>query len=568
MYKFEISSLKGYLGDDIVNTLIEWTPNGDTLLTRGRLIGMINSVYGMNIFKNRKFRKELLLSMKEEDILEIRDECLVGKEKEEKCLVTLVEIISNKSWGKNSTSRYLAYKWNLEENIFEKDAENSMEPINKIISEDRFYELLDYQYYIKQRILSILNSEIPLERLLVHMPTGTGKTKTSMHTIVNYMQFTLNKQGIVIWIAHTTELLQQAYETFVNVWQHLGEGEITAYKLWGNNSIIDLEMDLNGIAFCGLAKLMSIAKSNSVLFEKLRKDCRLIVFDEAHKAAATETRTVIEGLMNMKEGVNNRALIGLSATPGRTTQSSIDNGLLVNMFGNRLIYIDPDILNQINYGKLKALNISAETNIIHYFQEQRILAKLIVEKLEYKTEFTEAELEELSKDLDEIGFEDVTDKQLKILAKNKDRNLCIMKKLRELYTENTPTIVFACSVDHAKMLSTMLSLENIPNSLILGEMNPIDRKKAIDEFKNRKSNVNIIINYEVLTTGFDSKNIKCVFITRPTKSVVMYSQMLGRGLRGPLMGGNENCLLVDIEDNISTFDNENAFSHFDDYWKA
>ena len=95
----------------------------------------------------------------------------------------------------------------------------------------------------------------------------------------------------------------------------------------------------------------------------------------------------------------------------------------------------------------------------------------------------------------------------------------------------------------------------------------VDRKNAIESFKNRNSDVNIIINYEVLTTGFDSKNIRCVFITRPTKSVVLYSQMLGRGLRGPMMGGNERCTLVDIDDNLEAFDNETAFSHFDDYWK-
>ena len=123
-------------------------------------------------------------------------------------------------------------------------------------------------------------------------------------------------------------------------------------------------------------------------------------------------------------------------------------------------------------------------------------------------------------------------------------------------------------VNHAKMLSAMLTLEGIKNSLVLGEMDPVARKKAIDEFKDRESGVDIIINYEVLTTGFDSKNIKCVFITRPTKSIVLYSQMLGRGLRGPQMGGNEECLLVDIDDNLKAFDNETAFSHFNDYWRV
>ena len=55
----------------------------------------------------------------------------------------------------------------------------------------RFYELLDYQFVIKQRVLSELNKPFPLKRMLVHMPTGTGKTKTTMHTLVHYYNFTV-----------------------------------------------------------------------------------------------------------------------------------------------------------------------------------------------------------------------------------------------------------------------------------------------------------------------------------------------------------------------------------------
>ena len=355
-----------------------------------------------------------------------------------------------------------------------------------------------------------------------------------------------------------------------SVWKHLGDGKINAYKLWGNKEIEDIDQSLDGIVFCGLAKIMSIADSNPKLYERLKKDCRLIVFDEAHKAAAKKTQKVIECLMRMPEGYENRALIGLTATPGRTTEDSYDNNLLTNMFGNKLIYIDSDILNQINMGKLKALNTVAESNIIKYFQERRILAKMEPHKLTYKMEFSESELKILSSTLRDMGYDDkeYTESQLKVLARNKERNLAILACLRQLQIDKKPTIVFACSVDHAKMLAAMLTLEGIPNSLVLGEMDVMDRKRAINIFKNRNSGVDIIINYEVLTTGFDSKNIKCVFITRPTKSIVLYSQMLGRGLRGPLMGGNEECDLIDIDDNLQAFDNETAFSHFNDYWRV
>ena len=239
------------------------------------------------------------------------------------------------------------------------------------------------------------------------------------------------------------------------------------------------------------------------------------------------------------------------------------------MFGNKLINIDSNILNQINMGNLRALNTVAETNIIKYFQECRILARMKPQKLTYKTVFSEKDIQTLSGALRDMGYDDkeYTDEQLRVLARNKERNLAIMSQLRQLHIDKKPTIVFACSVDHAKMLAAMLTLEGIPNCLVLGEMAPMDRRHAIDVFKDRTSGVDIIINYEVLTTGFDSKNIKCVFITRPTKSIVLYSQMLGRGLRGPLMGGNEECDLIDIDDNLQVFDNETAFTHFNDYWR-
>lgn len=79
--------------------------------------------------------------------------------------------------------------------------------------------------------------------------------------------------------------------------------------------------------------------------------------------------------------------------------------------------------------------------------------------------------------------------------------------------------------------------------------------------------MNILINYEVLTTGFDATNIECVFIARPTQSVVLYSQMIGRGLRGPQMGGKEECLLVDVKDNLKQYNANMAFSHFNNYWE-
>ena len=81
LYGFQQSELRTYIGEKTVALLAEWMPDGDTLLTKKRMIAMIDSLYGNSILKNSSFRKNLLLNMKSDEILAIRDNCLSGKEK-------------------------------------------------------------------------------------------------------------------------------------------------------------------------------------------------------------------------------------------------------------------------------------------------------------------------------------------------------------------------------------------------------------------------------------------------------------------------------------------------------
>jgi superfamily II DNA or RNA helicase len=57
-----------------------------------------------------------------------------------------------------------------------------------------------------------------------------------------------------------------------------------------------------------------------------------------------------------------------------------------------------------------------------------------------------------------------------------------------------------------------------------------------------------------------------VYVARPTYSPNVYTQMIGRGLRGPLNGGSEECLIVNVEDNVVNFGEELAFRMFDHLW--
>ena len=557
MYNFNVVELKKFLGKNLADLLVEWLPEGEQLFSEENLIHMIQSVYGNKILDNPEFRRRLYKSFEPQKIL---DYAVFMPEKNNKDIPLIIETMASSPWGKNDISYKVLDDLEISHEYFEKE-EDTRESIETISSFEKFYELLDYQFIIRQKILTYVNSNNDETKMLVRMPTGTGKTKTAMHTIINQFVFKQKKKGLVVWIAHTKELLDQAFETFCNVWRHIGSDSVTTFKLWDK---FDVNIDdiSDGFLFIGIQKLTSIKKNNPQLFEEITKLARIIVVDEAHRAGASETKKAINTLMSYSG--EKKALIGLTATPGRTGDT--ENELFRVMFDNKIIDIDTSILNQLNLSKTEADNTTPESDIIKYFQDRGILSKLKRTPLQYG-KLESKEIAALKVHMTKNGYRDVSDDFLKIIAMNRKRNAVIVNKLIDLNNEHIPTIVFACSVEHGKMLSAALTMQGIKNGHVFGDMDPVERRNIIARFKDTDDDLNILINYEVLTTGFDATNIGCVFITRPTNSVVLYSQMLGRGLRGPQMGGNEYCELVDIEDNLERFTNESqAFNYFSEYW--
>jgi superfamily II DNA or RNA helicase len=308
-------------------------------------------------------------------------------------------------------------------------------------------------------------------------------------------------------------------------------------------------------------KLISLKKNNNILFQSLIKNVSSIVADEAHKCLALETRSAIEALMIKKEDYNNKHLIGLTATPGRKfgeVDDSEENHLLAIMFERRIFSIEPKKINYMKMSEQEYNNVEHyDKEIIRYFQNRGVLSRIKREILTYNYSFKNQKI--LSNDINhEVLFK---------FSKIQERNNIIINRLIDLDSKDIPTILFACSVQHGKFIQKVLQIVGIKSKGVYGSTAKQLRESYINEFNNGE--FNILINFEVLTTGFDSPRIQCVFITRPTNSIVLYSQMLGRGLRGPMMGGNETCLLIDIEDNYEKFSDENiAFKYFAEYWEG
>jgi superfamily II DNA or RNA helicase len=153
------------------------------------------------------------------------------------------------------------------------------------------------------------------------------------------------------------------------------------------------------------------------------------------------------------------------------------------------------------------------------------------------------------------------------LASKDQRNLEIISKITELVEENAnrKIILFACSVKHSKFLTAILKFKGIKAAHVDGETSPLSRQKITTDF--RSGELNVLTNYGVLATGFDAPKTDVVFIARPTDSIVLYSQIIGRGLRGPAIGGTEECLVINVADNIDGLpDYNDIYDYFDDYY--
>ena len=88
------------------------------------------------------------------------------------------------------------------------------------------------------------------------------------------------------------------------------------------------------------------------------------------------------------------------------------------------------------------------------------------------------------------------------------------------------------------------------------------RRDCIKKFKS--GDIDMICNASVFTTGFDEPKIEVVVIGRPTKSIVLNQQMIGRGMRGPKMGGTLEFDLYTIADELPGIDT--AHNVMSDSW--
>ena len=108
-------------------------------------------------------------------------------------------------------------------------------------------------------------------------------------------------------------------------------------------------------------------------------------------------------------------------------------------------------------------------------------------------------------------------------------------------------LVFTKTVEHARIISSCLRLQNEQiEAQYLDANTPTEiRKNIIQEFKN--GTIEVLLNYGILTTGFDAPNTDSEIICRTLEDDSLFKQMVGRGLRGTEFGGTDDCIIIHFE---------------------
>ncbi|MEI9931851.1 MAG: DEAD/DEAH box helicase [Rhizomicrobium sp.] len=400
------------------------------------------------------------------------------------------------------------------------------------------YPLFPHQLGVADRASRAL-AEHPY-KVLVHMPTGAGKTRTAMHVVCDWHN--RKRDRLVVWLAHSSELLEQAASEFERAWSSLGRAPAEVVRYWGDHDP-DIGSAKTGLLVAGFGKLHALYQRDPNMIMRIGDRAALTVVDEAHQAIAPTFRSLISFIAGKKPG---NALLGLTATPGRTWADISKDAELSAFFDNRKVSIE----------------VEGYANAVDFLIERGFLARPSFRVLEIDS----AACAECAKAAGSGG--DVAPEILDCLADDSSRNIEVIRTIEDLATRHRRIIVFAAGVRHAHLVSSVLALRGMSSAVVTAYTDQLTRDRVLRRFKGSGAEPQVICNFGVLTTGFDAPNTSAAVIARPTRSLVLYSQMVGRAIRGPAAGGNATAEIVTIADTkLPGFGSvADAFVNWEDVW--
>jgi len=343
----------------------------------------------------------------------------------------------------------------------------------------------------QQAILEKLQVERELHgryRNLVVAATGTGKTIISAFDFSRF--YKENPEAKFLFIAHREEILKQALGAYRGVLKNSAFGELWVGNNKPNNyqhlfaSILSLNNQINSLAL------------SEDYFD-------YIVIDEVHHISASSYRAVLKHF-------SPQILLGLTATPERHdgTDILID---FCNVIAAEIRL--PEAINQRHLSPFQYFAIDDETD----------LTKISWSKGRYDV----AEL-------------------TRLYTYNDQRVFRILQSLNEIVTDISQmrALAFCVSKEHAKFMAQKFTLHNIACDVLTSD-NSKDRN--IQQQRLRSKQINVLFVVDIFNEGVDIPELDTLLFLRPTESLTVFLQQLGRGLR--LTHDKECCTILDFVGN-------------------
>lgn len=350
----------------------------------------------------------------------------------------------------------------------------------------------------------------------VVLPTGLGKTVFAAKLIAGW------ERGNCLFLAHTRELIEQAADKL---------GAELGYRPGIEMNVQGVETDTlwqGGLTVVGSVQTMY---GDRRLAKYARHPFGLIVLDECHHATASTYKKVVGYFQALNPNVK---VVGITATPNRADGTAL--GLMFESVAYQM-----SVNDAVDQGWLAPV-----------LQEY-----VVVDSLDFDGVATRK---------NEFGEADFNAGQLEaVLTQEETLHRMAVPTLDKV--GDRPTLVFTASVRHAHELAAVLNRYRAGSAAAVdGGTEKERRKEIVRDFAAGRTQ--FLCNCAVLTEGFDAPNCSAVVMGRPTKSLSLYTQMLGRGLR-PLPGvvdgvpdaqdrrlailtsAKPNCLVLDFVGNSS-----------------
>ena len=347
--------------------------------------------------------------------------------------------------------------------------------------------LRDYQQGLLEQAEAALQPS--KARVMLQLPTGGGKTRIASSLLAGWIR----KGGKAVWLTHRQELSDQTCRV-------LNDSGVPATNNleWDNDEPAPA---MNGEVIVLMAQTVSGRNRDDSVWDKYAPEDLLVVDEAHHSPAAGWERTINEWPGRV---------VGLTATPWRLGKSQEFRHLF------DCLILGP----QIN--DMQARGWLANVQALMPAPEEIILGGQVARG-----------------DYSESGIE---------LA-NQDRPNVMTAGALEFWqghAQDRQTIIYAVSTEHADNLAAVFNNADVPADVILGRTPAEERTRRVRKFSDGE--LKVLINVVVAIEGFDLPDASCIVMTRPTMSLSLYLQMVGRGLR-PKSDGR-NCLLLDLAGNV------------------